>query len=70
MGHDVDIVAGLLERRLMTDTVDEIQVRPKIVAENINFHYGKFQALKSVSITIPEKKVTAFIGLFFDASTG
>ena len=62
MGHDVDIVAGLLERRLMTDTVDEIQVRPKIVAENINFHYGKFQALKSVSITIPEKKVTAFIG--------
>jgi hypothetical protein len=32
----------------MTDTVDEIQVRPKIVAEDINFHYGNFQALTSV----------------------
>ena len=53
---------GLLERKLMSETAEEILVRPKIVAENIDFHYGNFQALKSVSITIPEKKVTAFIG--------
>ncbi len=53
---------GLLERKLMSETAEEIVVRPKIVAQDINFHYGKFQALKSVSITIPEKKVTAFIG--------
>lgn len=53
-------VAALLERKLMTETVETSQ--PKIVAENINFFYGKFQALKSVNITVPEKKVTAFIG--------
>jgi phosphate transport system ATP-binding protein len=46
----------------MSDPVEEIPIRPKIVARDINFYYGKFQALKSVSITIPEKKVTAFIG--------
>ena len=55
-------MATLLDRILMTDTAEEIIVKPKIVAENVNFHYGKFQALKSVNITIPEKKVTAFIG--------
>ena len=62
IGHDEKIVIGLLERKLMSDPAEEIPSRPKIVAENINFHYGKFQALKSVSITVPEKKVTAFIG--------
>ena len=62
MGNDINIVPGLLERKLMSETVEEILVRPKIVAEKINFHYGNFQALTSVSITIPEKKVTAFIG--------
>jgi phosphate transport system ATP-binding protein len=34
----------------------------KIVAENVNFHYGTFQALKDINITVPERKVTAFIG--------
>ncbi|MBI1334453.1 MAG: phosphate ABC transporter ATP-binding protein [Armatimonadetes bacterium] len=46
----------------MSDIAEEIVDNPKIVAENINFKYGSFQALKSVSIRIPEKKVTAFIG--------
>jgi phosphate transport system ATP-binding protein len=55
-------VTGLVARKLMSEPAEEIQVRPKIVAKDINFFYGKFQALKSVSITIPEKKVTAFIG--------
>ncbi|HET7864891.1 MAG TPA: phosphate ABC transporter ATP-binding protein PstB, partial [Burkholderiaceae bacterium] len=27
-----------------------------------NFYYGKFQALKNISLKVPEKKVTAFIG--------
>lgn len=35
---------------------------PKIVAENVNFHYGAFHALKDINVVIPEKKVTAFIG--------
>ncbi|NLT94132.1 MAG: phosphate ABC transporter ATP-binding protein [Clostridia bacterium] len=34
----------------------------KIITENLNFYYGKFQALKDINIKIGEKKVTAFIG--------
>ena len=35
---------------------------PKIILKELNFHYGDYQALKSVNLSIPEKKVTAFIG--------
>ena len=35
---------------------------PKLQVRGLNFYYGGFQALKSISIGIPEKKVTAFIG--------
>ena len=34
----------------------------KIKARNLNFYYGKKQALSDISIDIPEKNVTAFIG--------
>jgi phosphate transport system ATP-binding protein len=34
----------------------------KLSVRNLNFFYGKFQALKSVTMDIPAKKVTAFIG--------
>jgi phosphate transport system ATP-binding protein len=30
--------------------------------ENLNLHYGQKQALRNISLTIPQKKVTAFIG--------
>ena len=35
---------------------------PKITVRNLNFYYGKFHALKSINLEIPENKVTAFIG--------
>ncbi len=35
---------------------------PKISVKDLNFYYGKFQALKGINLEIPEKKVTAFIG--------
>lgn len=35
---------------------------PKIITQNLNFYYGKFHALKSINLQIPERKVTAFIG--------
>lgn len=35
---------------------------PKIEIKNLNFYYGKYKALKNINLTIPEKKVTAFIG--------
>jgi phosphate transport system ATP-binding protein len=34
----------------------------KIRVKDLNFYYGKFQALKSINLDIPERKVTAFIG--------
>ena len=41
-----------------------IDVEEKIKREvkNLNFYYGSFHARKSVNLSIPEKKVTAFIG--------
>ncbi len=37
-------------------------LKTKIDVRNLNFYYGKFHALKNISLEIPEKKVTAFIG--------
>ncbi|MCB1483308.1 MAG: phosphate ABC transporter ATP-binding protein [Hyphomicrobiaceae bacterium] len=34
----------------------------KVVASDVNVHYGEKHALKNVSIEIPERSVTAFIG--------
>ena len=33
-----------------------------ISVKNANLWYGDFQALKDISVEIPEKQVTAFIG--------
>ena len=34
----------------------------KMAVRNLNFYYGKFLALKSINLDIPERCVTAFIG--------
>jgi len=34
----------------------------KIAVRELNFYYGKFHALKNISLDIPENRVTAFIG--------
>ena len=34
----------------------------KFTVENLNLHYGDFQALKNISINIPANEITAFIG--------
>ncbi|MCX8517642.1 MAG: phosphate ABC transporter ATP-binding protein PstB [Rhodoferax sp.] len=36
--------------------------KTKIAVQNLDFYYGKFHALKDISLNIPENKVTAFIG--------
>lgn len=38
------------------------QPQAKLSIQNLNFHYGRFQALKNINLEIPEKQVTAFIG--------
>ena len=37
-------------------------LKPKIEVRNLNFYYGKYHALRSINLSIPEKRVTAFIG--------
>ncbi len=34
----------------------------KIVTKNLNLYYGEKQALKNITLSIPDKRVTAFIG--------
>jgi ABC-type phosphate transport system ATPase subunit len=40
----------------------EAALTPKIEVKDLDFFYGRFQALKKVNLTIPEHLVTAFIG--------
>jgi phosphate transport system ATP-binding protein len=40
----------------------EASAVPKLQAIDLNFFYGKFQALHHVSLAAPEKKITALIG--------
>jgi phosphate transport system ATP-binding protein len=35
---------------------------PKLQVNALDFYYGKYQAIKQVSLDIPANKVTAFIG--------
>ena len=37
-------------------------LKPKMKIKGLNFYYGGFQALKNITMDIPERKVTAFIG--------
>ncbi len=34
----------------------------KFVVQNLNFYYGKFRALSGVTLTIPDRQITALIG--------
>ncbi len=44
------------------NSVVEAPEKTKIKIENLDFYYGKFHALKSINLSIPERRVTAFIG--------
>jgi phosphate transport system ATP-binding protein len=41
---------------------DRSDLAEKVTIRNLDFYYGEFRALKSVSLPLYEKKVTAFIG--------
>ncbi|HVI58330.1 MAG TPA: phosphate ABC transporter ATP-binding protein PstB [Luteimonas sp.] len=41
---------------------DTAAVPAKLAARGLDFHYGKFHALKGIDLEIPEKRVTALIG--------
>lgn len=44
------------------ETTERAPIRSKFSIRNLAFFYGSFQALKPISLEIPEKKVTAIIG--------
>ncbi|MDR1934786.1 MAG: phosphate ABC transporter ATP-binding protein PstB [Candidatus Accumulibacter sp.] len=44
----------------MTDTPTVLPI--KIAVRDLNFYYGKFQALRNIHLDIPANRVTAFIG--------
>jgi phosphate transport system ATP-binding protein len=44
------------------ETLNATREKSKISVKDLNFYYGKFHALKSINLEIPENKVTAFIG--------
>src|SRR5829696_4895149 len=39
-----------------------VAIKPKLAVRGLNFYYGGFQALKNITLDVPEKKVTSFIG--------
>jgi phosphate transport system ATP-binding protein len=38
------------------------QTAPKVVIKDVRFFYRNFEALKGINLTLPDKRVTAFIG--------
>jgi phosphate transport system ATP-binding protein len=47
---------------LQKPSVTEHLGGPKMVAKNIDAYFGKTHALRNVSLSVPEKRVTAIIG--------
>ena len=47
---------------MMKSELNPSTEQPKLAVRNLNFYYGKFQALKDINLDIPQNKVTAFIG--------
>ena len=39
-----------------------ISTTPKVVADNVDFYYGDFHALKNINLVVPDRQVTALIG--------
>jgi phosphate transport system ATP-binding protein len=47
---------------LMPDQKADAALRPKAAVDDLSFYYGDFKALKSISMPVYERKVTALIG--------
>ena len=61
--RSVDVsAAGGWDNRTEAGSTQAEAVDHKMVVRDLNFYYGKYRALKSISLTIPQNRVTAFIG--------
>ena len=54
--------SALLRRSLDPMSKAPEPTQPKLKASDLNFYYGKFQALKDINLDIHKNRVTAFIG--------
>jgi phosphate transport system ATP-binding protein len=45
-----------------TRTEQAGEANAKLIVRNLDFYYGSYHALKSITLDIPERRVTAFIG--------
>src|SRR5678816_2558203 len=50
------------QRMVPTTTSENESARTKVAVRDLNFFYGRSQALHNISIEIPERIVMAFIG--------
>ncbi len=63
--HEFSVVnapVSMSSPRDVEESAGDSQVPVKITVNHLNFYYGKFHALKDVSLEILENNVTAFIG--------
>lgn len=55
-------LAALIDKREVLMSMVTDASSSKIQVRDLNFYYGKFQALKNITLDIAKNKVTAFIG--------
>ncbi|MGN6306513.1 MAG: phosphate ABC transporter ATP-binding protein, partial [Mesorhizobium sp.] len=53
----------MLSNEIITaDVINAATPKTKIEVKNLNFYYGESKALKDITLSLPERSVTAFIG--------
>ena len=62
MNPNILVAAGIDPARAVPPHAAGPAGTPALSLRNFNFYYGKFHAIKNVSMDIQEKRVTAFIG--------
>lgn len=53
---------NILVSKGIRDQISEIEIGGSMAAEGLDLHYGKFQALKNISIQMKNQAITALIG--------
>src|SRR6195952_741123 len=56
------MVERIMDTKVALHNFGNATEKVKLSVRNLNFYYGKFHALKGITLDIPEKKVTSFIG--------
>ena len=51
-----------MSRPNLPETEAQPAARQKVLIRNVDFYYGGFKALKTITLPLHDKRVTAFIG--------